>query len=271
MRNAKPPTKVWLYPHAPTDWTPKIRLAIRQLGWRYGTREDHDLRVYFSNRTIDKDGVILDRRGRRKGPTTTILPTTINGGCTDVSKSRVEEVFKATFGYGSFIDPRKSDVVMKTEIQSIKDIAHRKACEPKPGYVAQRFIDTRHDGLFVDLRVAFAGAKIVTVAVKRKPLFRRATNAHILFTDPKFVFSSSEIQQLNSFGEAFGLDFGEADVLRDHDTGKLYVVDVNPTANADVEFPTIEKQLGRIARQLAEEQYAAFFKDAFDNETWRVR
>lgn len=261
--------KVWFYPNGLYK-TAKLRLIVRRLGLQVGTREDHDLRVYFSHRTIDRDGVILDKRGRRRGETTQVLPNSINGGCTDVSKSRVEKVFRQVFGYGSFIDPRKSDVVQKTEVQAIKDILHRKPCAPRGGYVNQRFIDTRRGGLFVDLRPAVFDGRIHTVIVKRKAKFLRGAGAHMSFVDPRSVFTKEEIALILDFSKAFGLDCGEIDALRDNETDKLYLIDVNPTTNSDVDYVGMENQLGPMARELVEEHYAEAFLEAFWNDKWRV-
>lgn len=43
------------------------------------------------------------------------------------------------------------------------------------------------------------------------------------------VFSGIEKEKILAFTEKFGLDYGEVDVLRDNDDGRLYVIDVNNT------------------------------------------
>lgn len=263
--------RVWFYPWVPWNRKPKLAKVLQTLGWEFGTKADHHLRIFFSKRTIDKNGLVLDRQGYRKEKTTQIFPKTINGGCTDVSKSYVEEVFREVFGYGSFVGPDGDDtVVQKTEIQAVKDIKHRKTCTPKEGYVVQRFIDTRREGLFVDLRAAIFDGSIETVIVKRKPKLRRASGAHIDFVDPRYLFTRVEIDKIVEFSRRFGLDCGEIDILRDKYSDLIYLIDVNPTTNSDVDYVAVERQLGALARSLTEERYAEAFKRAFWNEKWRV-
>lgn len=46
---------------------------------------------------------------------------------------------------------------------------------------------------------------------------------------PADIFSAAELAQLLDFGARIGLEYGELDVLRDRDSGRIYVVDVNRT------------------------------------------
>ena len=47
--------------------------------------------------------------------------------------------------------------------------------------------------------------------------------------EPSAAFTEAELDLLRRFTEAIGMDCGELDVLRDHDTGLIWVVDANPT------------------------------------------
>jgi glutathione synthase/RimK-type ligase-like ATP-grasp enzyme len=46
---------------------------------------------------------------------------------------------------------------------------------------------------------------------------------------PEEVFSAAELSQIERFCDAMQLDWGGLDVLREHESGRLYVVDVNKT------------------------------------------
>lgn len=111
--------KVWAYPQRVPHWC-KLHVVLTRLGWTSGAADDHDLRTLFSNRTLDRGGVILDREGRREGKTTTVRERTINGRCTDVTKTRTDAVFTEAFGYSSLVNPRRHPCVEKTDVQATK-------------------------------------------------------------------------------------------------------------------------------------------------------
>jgi glutathione synthase/RimK-type ligase-like ATP-grasp enzyme len=69
------------------------------------------------------------------------------------------------------------------------------------------------------------------VFVKQKPAAARFSiqNTSVVVRTPEEVFSADEIAQLCRFCEAMQLDWGGLDVLREHESGRLYVVDVNKT------------------------------------------
>ena len=46
----------------------------------------------------------------------------------------------------------------------------------------------------------------------------------------KKLFSHQEINLIKNFCKNFHLDFGELDILRDRQSKKIYIVDVNKTA-----------------------------------------
>jgi hypothetical protein len=49
----------------------------------------------------------------------------------------------------------------------------------------------------------------------------------IIKTD--IVFSHLEIKKINEFCRQIGMDYGELDVLRDKDSGRIYIIDSNNT------------------------------------------
>src|SRR5262249_39835191 len=54
-------------------------------------------------------------------------------------------------------------------------------------------------------------------------------NTSVMVKRPDEVLSPAEIAQIEHFCQAMQLDWGGLDVLREHETGRLYVVDVNKT------------------------------------------
>lgn len=273
MLSAKNIMKVWLYPTQPEGWVPKALMVVHRLGWELGTRDDHDLRIYFSKWTIDRDGLQWGREERiRGGKGTVVLPKSINGGCTDVSKSRVDRVLVRTFGYSSLVDPMTTACLEKTELQSWKAFRRvPKGTERKPDVVYQELVDTTVGGVYVDLRPVMMDGDVVSVVVKRKPRQFNSPGSQMFFTEPANVFTSDEISKLGDYSREFGLDFGEMDCVRDNKTGRLYVIDVNPTAHTEPNLLYIEEQLGKLARELTEKRYAALFRERFDTDRWRVR
>jgi len=265
--------KVWFYPQRPGTWS-KTHLVLRHLGWEYGTAEDHDIRGLFSNRSLDKNGVILDRKGRRTGETTTVLPQTINGRCTDVRKSRIDKVFAAIFGYSSLVDPATHDCVEKTEIQAIKSAIRKvpRGTARRRDFVYQRNIDTRNGkGQWVDFRCLLVGHRIHGVIVKRK--------GHWVFGDDKaamevvpasHVFSKEEIEDIERMSFHFGCDFADLDVLRDRKTRRIYVVDVNYTAHRN-SVARIGQTEGPARQAEFMRNYSRRFELVFSDPKWRVR
>ena len=67
--------------------------------------------------------------------------------------------------------------------------------------------------------------------MKQKPASARFSiqNTSVVVKAPEEVFSAAELMQLAAFCAAMKLDWGGLDVLREHESGRLYVVDVNKT------------------------------------------
>ena len=89
-----------------------------------------------------------------------------------------------------------------------------------------------HDaGAAEDIRVPVFGHLIPFCYRKRRPIDSRFSNENTSATlcEVDTVLSAAEVQQIFQFCDAMGLDYGELDVLRDRDDGRLYVVDVNNT------------------------------------------
>jgi hypothetical protein len=101
-----------------------------------------------------------------------------------------------------------------------------------PGRTYQRLIRTADDtGMARDLRTLCIGRKPVVVFDKRKPPGESFSiqNKSVAVRTPDEVFSPRDIAQIEAFCAAMRLDWGGLDVLREAETGRLFVVDVNKT------------------------------------------
>lgn len=166
------------------------------------------------------------------------MPTPIpvlNGQCTDISKTRVAQIFEQVTGRALTCDPAAAigPYVEKSELNAAHD--GRVLSRPQPpreGYTYQRLINNLDEhGNVLDLRCSTIGGEIVQVYLKRRTLERRFenTNLSVTLAEPSALFTAVERAMISRFCAAMGLEWGGIDVLRDRDTGELWIVDVNKT------------------------------------------
>lgn len=160
----------------------------------------------------------------------------INGGCEDISKTHVEAVHRALFGYGLMVDPTlyAGPAVMKSNLnaQCRESVVTCPLPEAAPGFVYQKLIVTQPEPAeFEEYRVPVTGSEIPCVVIKRRPVARRfdRTAGHAELASATEVFSAEEIGLLLEFCRRMGMDFGDLDVLRDRFDQRIYVIDANPT------------------------------------------
>jgi hypothetical protein len=173
----------------------------------------------------------------------TTLPATfvakagvLNLACEDISKSRVDQVFADIFGYGLTVDPTRyvGPYVEKSEANASHDgrILDRPLMTPRPGRVYQRLVDnTVPGGAVEDIRVPIYGDAIPYVYLKTRPLGERFKNVltTVRLAEAGAILTPVEREKTIAVVQRMGVDYGELDVLRDRNDGRLYVVDVNPT------------------------------------------
>lgn len=250
-RLARPGPKIWFAPDRPRPWY----LVWAAAAWSgigiARTPQEAAASFYFDDTTCGRPPARWHARA-------------INFGCTDISKSRVAEVFEQVFGYPLALDPERGfgPAVEKGEANGAHD--GRQVwlpTSPRPGRTYQRLIDNVEDGLAVDLRTPMVGGRPVVVFIKRRPVADRFANhnSQVSLARPRDVFSSKELDLLSAFARTMGLDWGGLDVLRDRASGRLYVVDVNKTdMGPPIALPFPDKiaavaRLGRALRQLITE------------------
>jgi hypothetical protein len=214
--------RIWFTPHRPRPWY-IIWAAMVWGGFEFArSPEQADAAFYFEDLTI----AVPPSSGHAKA---------INFGVGDVSKSTVARVMEQAFGYPLAIDPATyvGEAVEKGEGNGLHDgrvVQCPTAAAPSKAY--QRVIKTEGaDGWAYDLRTACVGGRPIVVFVKQKPASARFSiqNTGVVVKMPAEVFSAAEIAQLKSFCAEMKLDWGGLDVLREHESGRLYVVDVNKT------------------------------------------
>jgi hypothetical protein len=209
--------KIWFEPCRPRPWY----LVWSAMAWA-GLR--------FARSAQEADACFAFEDSTWSQPTGA---QTLNGGLTDISKSRVADVFEQAFGYPLTLDPLTwtCEAVEKGEVNGAHDgrVVHC-PMSPRPGCTYQRLIDTARDGVTHDLRTACVGGAPVAVWIKTKPAADRFSihNLSVTLHDPADVFTAEELAAIGRFLALMGADWAGLDILRDRD-GRLYVVDVNKT------------------------------------------
>ncbi|KWX56724.1 hypothetical protein [Mycobacterium sp. NAZ190054] len=159
----------------------------------------------------------------------------VNIRCDDISKVRVETVFQEVFDYGTFVDPiaHRGPCVVKSNANAMHDgrTVDCPVATIRRGAVYQRLINNVLDHQAVDIRVPVVGTDVPFVYRKYRSLRSRFsnTNTSVEIDSADSAFSAEEMRKIQEFVQRLGLDYGELDVLRDVDDGRIYIVDVNNT------------------------------------------
>ena len=159
----------------------------------------------------------------------------VNRRCLDISKGRVDSTWAETAGHSITVDPLTTSgpIVVKPELNGkhagrvIEGPIERR----EPDMVYQRLVDSRtDDGRILQLRLVIIGSRLIFTYAKWRPYpsWFKGTELTLPRTSAEF-FSAAEQELLLRFCAAIGIEYGELDVLRDRDSGLLYVVDANRT------------------------------------------
>lgn len=212
--------KVWFAPDRPRPWY-VVWSAATLAGIGFAKSEtDADVAFYFEDVTVG-----APPRARLR---------VLNGGCADISKTRVAQAFERVAGYPLLIEPLShSGVAVEKDEQNGAHDGRLVQCPttPRPGKCYQRFIDSAVGADAYDYRTTIIGRRPLCVLVKSKPAEDRFSihNTRVVFAELEEVFSAPEIDLLKAFAEDMQLDWAAIDVLRDAKSGRIYVVDVNKT------------------------------------------
>ncbi|MEM8993363.1 MAG: hypothetical protein AAGF23_01100 [Acidobacteriota bacterium] len=221
------------YPQSPGG---KFALLCEKGGFRI-TRDvtrPFDLAIKWHPETYTPNDRVLDELAR-------ITPV-VNLGCDDISKRRVEDAHREVFGYGLLVDPHtyRGTCVKKTNLNA-QNRESLVECPIAPGdgdagighgFIYQRLVVTpREPQEYEEYRVPITGREIPCVVIKRRPLSVRFDRCagYAALAEVDEVFSADERAKILELCRVFGLDFGDLDILRERDGGRLHVIDVNPT------------------------------------------
>ncbi len=187
-----------------------------------------DIAIYWEYATFRKEYYELEKIAEQK--------KVINLYNRDISKKKVDEVFSYVFGYSSLINPLKFEgkCVMKSYINGKHDgkIINCPVNKIEEGFIYQKLIDTINDeGLTEEIRVGMINFKIVFALLKLKKPDNRFGFGYYKseIIKPKDFFSEQELDLIINFCKEFKFEFGELDILRDKNNGKIYIVDANNT------------------------------------------
>jgi len=185
------------------------------------------LAIRWSDTTFAPDDEVLSRLANDY--------VVLNLACQDTSKGRVAAVFTQVFGYSLAVDPRvyPGKYVRKSDRNAQHDGSIVDGPrDPEPGFVYQRLINNEVEGgLVQDMRMPVIGQQIPFVYLKHRPTDIRFKNrnSRVEVAQVEEVLSREEAAKVRQFCDAMCLDYGEIDVLRNRDDGRLYIVDVNAT------------------------------------------
>ncbi|MCA9469894.1 MAG: hypothetical protein KC643_31225 [Nitrospira sp.] len=163
--------------------------------------------------------------------------TIVNMHCFDVSKNHVSMVFEKVFGYSVSVDPYtyQGKIVKKSNWNGLHvgEVVDGPVDERQEGYVYEKLLNNQVDGEVVeDIRVPVFKTTIPFVYLKYRPVEQRLidraySNKKVIIAEVSDRLSQEEIKKVGEFTQELGLDYGEIDILRNKDDGKIYIVDVN--------------------------------------------
>jgi len=162
--------------------------------------------------------------------------TVVNYHSRDISKTYVDSIFTQVFGYSTSINPLTytGKIVAKSDINAAHDgkILDAPIATTQKNTVYQLLIDNSFDETSVlDIRIPIVSTTLDFVYLKYRQKNERFKNTTITTKIDAIahIFSKEEIKQINDFVKKISLDYGELDILRDNQTNKIYIVDVNDT------------------------------------------
>ena len=218
--------RVGFTPELPRPWHMAYRLCVR-LDVSIVSPAAAEVVVHWQDATI------------RDSPTSDLPAGAVNAGVCDISKRHVDALHREVFGYDLRPDPGAQALVEKSDQNAWHDGRVVAQASGDPGRVVQRLIDNRvNDDIVVDLRVGVAAGRVAFLAARYRLIWDRFHqgdgNLVAVLHPPAAFLTDDEQALLVEFCRAAGADCAELDVLRDRTSGRLYVVDLNPTPSAPI-------------------------------------
>ena len=160
----------------------------------------------------------------------------INSNSNDISKVYVDSAFKEVFGYSTFIDPLtySGKIVRKSDLNAKHDgtILEGPLQQKDDDCIYQILIDNSYENNLVkDIRVPVIRETLDFTYIKYRDIGERFKNTTVSTEVVKTtdVLSTEEIDLVNQFCTKVNFDYGELDILRNKNDGKIYIVDINNT------------------------------------------
>ena len=197
--------------------------------------KDPDVEIYFLDESITTP------------PAPRNSMKSLNFLCNDITKEKVAKEFENIFGYALDRDPEtfNGPMVAKSNGNGRHDgNIVQGPVKREPGMVYQKVVNNEtDDGHVADLRCPTLFGRPLLVFIKERPVDKRFRNmnARARIEKPEDIFSEAELALISQYCQTMQLDFGGIDVLRDKESGQIYIVDVNKTDMIPLVLPLKEK------------------------------
>ncbi|MBK0402461.1 hypothetical protein I5M27_05655 [Adhaeribacter sp. BT258] len=230
LKNGFKEKTIVAFPHYPSRGATLYKIA-KHLNYNLTNRLDANAEatVFWEYLTFRQEFGPLDEKAAQG-------LKVINLNSRDISKLYVDEAFTSVFGYGTRIDPTtfQGKYVQKNDTNALHDgkVLTQPLKQAEPGFIYQILINNQHNDTQVeDIRVPIVKEVVPFVYLKYRDINERFKNTTVktLVVPTEKVFNPEEIAKINAFCQKVNLEFGELDVLRNKDDGKIYIVDVNNT------------------------------------------
>jgi hypothetical protein len=230
------PLKVYIYGNYQHFQKSTTYFMLRKAGVEMSNKLNgkYDVGIYWDPRMdINKQTPKLKQNGKKI--------KLINLFLVDTAKGFVAESFEQHFKYGYKVDPTtfngyciskhngngtKSCFFLKCPIEAndiFKDHSYQKIID---------YTDKKDPNTLYELRIPIVGGIIPCVLFKTRNRGLRFTskNRSIQIVNPLKYLTEQECQKIITYCRYIGLEMGEIDVLRSHEDGQIYIIDVNNTS-----------------------------------------
>jgi len=230
------PLKIYIYGNYSHFQKSTMYFMLRKVGVEISNKliGTYDMGIYWDPQMdLNKQTPKLRQNGKKI--------RLINLFLVDTAKDFIAKAFEKHFGYGYHIDPTKyngyclskhngngtkSCFFLKCPINAtdiFKDHSYQKIID---------YTDKQDPDILYELRVPIIGGIIPFVLFKTRNRGLRFTskNRSIQIVSPLKYLTEQECHKIITFCRYIGLELGEIDILRSHEDGKIYIIDVNNTS-----------------------------------------
>lgn len=158
----------------------------------------------------------------------------LNKNCNNISKKHVDLIHEKILGYNSEINPRVYDreYVQKLDLNGFHlGFIRKRKSRAWPLFFYQKIPDNSVGNTVIEYRVPVFGDTVPFVYKKTKSIKKRLSckNLKVELASFEETFNSQERNWIIAFAKAMRLNYGELDILQDHPTNKIYIIDANKT------------------------------------------